>query len=270
MVVESSHWGNLNSDTVETALRFAQGDENPFARMLRRVSEYQPINSVADLGCGLGYWYTGAKEFGTEEYMGYDIPEVDVSERFMPAEKFTACDLSEAYWPKVKYDICCATEVAEHLPYDCAREFVRNTTRFSDVVLFSAAIPYQSGKGHVNENWVAFWNSMFKDEGFVCYDIFRFYFWNDPSIPVFYRQNLLVYVRRGSDSEEKFGGQGKTENPLSVVHPEMWIKGVNRGKDHRFNRMVEDVVQYYEVTLNGKVAGQTYFYGQEDYEKLRK
>jgi hypothetical protein len=80
----------------------------------------------------------------------------------------------------------------------------------------------------------------------------------------------LVYVRRGSDSEEKFGGQGKTENPLSVVHPEMWIKGVNRGKDHRFNRMVEDVVQYYEVTLNGKVAGQTYFYGQEDYEKLRK
>src|SRR5579862_3100091 len=55
------------------------------------------------------------------------------------------------------FDLAMSFEVAEHLPPDAAKGFVDSLTRLAPLVLFSAAIPFQGGVGHINEQWPEYW-----------------------------------------------------------------------------------------------------------------
>jgi hypothetical protein len=114
-------------------------------------------------------------------------------------------------------------EVGEHLPDDRAEAYVDSLVSLSDFVLFSAAIPWQLGIGHVNEQWPEYWQALFAERGYRVLDVIRGQIWNDRYVPIWYRQNLLLYVQEDRIGDLRLDSTEPTL-PLSWVHPEVFIK----------------------------------------------
>jgi hypothetical protein len=85
-----------------------------------------------------------------------------------------------------KYDLAICLEVAEHLPVSSAGTLVDSITRASDLILFSAAIPLQTGTHHINEQWQDYWAALFDQRGFVASDIVRPAIWGRPDVRWWY------------------------------------------------------------------------------------
>ena len=102
---------------------------------------------------------------------------------------------------------------AEHLDSLAARTLVSTLTSFSQLVVFSGAIPHQGGNHHVNEQWPEYWAKLFAEKGYFLEWDPRLTIWNNSNIASCYRQNLLIF-KKGSEFEAIM--------PLSLVHPEAW------------------------------------------------
>lgn len=97
-----------------------------------------------------------------------------------------------------------------------------NLTSFSDVILFSAAIPNQGGTHHVNEQWPSYWAEKFLARGFVPADCIRFKLWNDKNISFWYRQNLIIFVRKNALHKYPMLEREVSKPLPDAVHPELW------------------------------------------------
>ena len=77
-------------------------------------------------------------------------------------------------------------------------------TECSDIIIFSAAIPYQGGNGHINEQRHNYWIEEFAKRNFDYCDSFKSnLIWNEA---IFYwlRQNLFIFFKnQPSDSPLK-------------------------------------------------------------------
>jgi hypothetical protein len=113
----------------------------------------------------------------------------------IPPEKFVAHDLQEPFRLDRIFDLVVSLEVAEHLPKESAAGFVESLTRLAPVVLFSAAIPFQGGEGHLNEQWPEYWARLFEARGYAPVDCLRRRVWQSPNVSWYYAQNVLIYVR---------------------------------------------------------------------------
>jgi hypothetical protein len=181
------------------------------------------VSSVADVGCGVGVWLSVLREKGVETLQGFDGFWVEDGQLEIPVEMLKRVDLEQPLqWP-VRYDLLLSLEVAEHLPPERAAGFVEDLTKASDYVLFSAAIPRQGGYHHVNERWQSFWAGLFAGRGYSPVDCVRPRFWNDDSIPCWYSQNMLLYVKDGAPLKHP----PVYPMPLDVVHPAAYLGKVN-------------------------------------------
>jgi hypothetical protein len=155
------------------------------------------FTSMIDLGCGVGTWLNTSLELGVKDIIGVEGNWVNRDLLMIPKDRFIEQDLSKNTQLALnkKYDLAISLEVAEHLPGSSSEAFVRLLTELSDFVMFSAATPFQGGKGHVNEQWPQYWINFFEKEGYTALDIIRKKIWNDTSIPHWYRKNILLYVK---------------------------------------------------------------------------
>lgn len=155
------------------------------------------IKSAIDLGCGIGTWLHVLEQRGATDICGIDGSWVNKDYLEVNKEDFIEKNLSEDTNLNINhsYDLAISLEVAEHLPSGSADDFVTLLTNLSDFVLFSAAIPFQGGVGHINEQWPNYWNSLFKNKGYVGIDVVRKNIWNNESIPSWYRQNALLFIK---------------------------------------------------------------------------
>ncbi len=184
------------------------------------------ISSVVDLGCGVGTWCSFLKDKGID-VTGIDGLWVPQKYLVIPENNFIAIDISEelcnrgsSLWKLPTYDLSISLEVAEHINEEYADSFVEFLTSHSDYVLFSAAIPGQTGDGHVNEQWPSYWSEKFSRYGFDLYDIIRHEIWDDKKIPFWYRQNCFLGVRSGEIKlKDSFRVEGEKFN---LVHPEQF------------------------------------------------
>jgi SAM-dependent methyltransferase len=183
---------------------------------------YQP-RSVVEFGCGLGGWLAAAESYGAKILKGYDGDWVDEEKLKSGTIDFTAVDFEKSISLAGKYDLAISLEVAEHLSSERAKAFVKTICNSSDVVLFGAAIPYQGGANHINEQWQSYWIELFSQEGYRCHDILRKQIWDDPSVGAWYRQNTFLFVRENSplNMSEKLKGLDYSINNL--VHPELYL-----------------------------------------------
>jgi SAM-dependent methyltransferase len=190
--------------------------------ILPLVLEIVKPASVIDIGCGTGNWLAIARELGAREILGIDGRWVK-SQLAIPAEKFIEHNLSTPLKLTRRFDLALSLEVAEHLPASAARGFVQGLCDAADVVLFSAAIPGQGGRRHVNEQWPAYWAELFAGCGYHCYDFLRPRIWNNPRVTWHYAQNSMIFARVGF--RHSFG---EPATPLPLVHPVLWSSQVAR------------------------------------------
>ena len=242
----SSHWIDGPSEMARSAMAYFNTPDLSQKRVLDKIAGWVPFASVADFGTGRGAWLKAALDRGVTDVTGYDIPEIDVSQRMFPADRFIPADLGKPLALDRRFDLAISTEVAEHLPYEHAATFIAIVGQASDLVLFSAAIPYQEGAGHVNENWVEYWVRLFQPLGFACYDVLRMPLWNDASIRSYYRQNLLVFARATAAETLERHGLSATAMPPSLVHPEQYLKAVGRALPPEMATVGADVRHYYD------------------------
>jgi SAM-dependent methyltransferase len=178
------------------------------------------ITSAVDLGCGVGTWLHVLKQRGATELCGVDGGWVSKEHLKIRTDEFIEHDLSTDTWLDIDraFDLAISLEVAEHLPYNSSGKFVELLTKLSDFVLFSAAIPGQGGVNHINEQWPNFWISLFENRDFVCFDVIRKNLWNDEAIPLWYRQNALLFARSNRVVDLKFEG-----SPGDHIPPEKYL-----------------------------------------------
>ncbi|ETD25724.1 hypothetical protein [Helicobacter canis] len=119
------------------------------------------------------------------------------------------------------FELAQSLEVAEHLDHIFAANFVQLLTSLADVVLFSAAIPYQGGVCHINEQPPAYWAELFAKQGYVCLDFLRPSIWGDESVLWWYRQNLLVFVHKDRQAQ-LFPTLSPVSVPAYLPHPIIW------------------------------------------------
>ena len=93
-----------------------------------------------------------------------------------------------------RFDLVVTLEVAEHLPKTDASTFVQSLTELGPVVLFSAAIPFQGGENHLNEQWPDYWAHLFHNRGYRAVDCLRKKTWHNDKVEPWYAQNILLFV----------------------------------------------------------------------------
>lgn len=180
------------------------------------------VNSVADLGCGAGAWLRVFSEHGVPEYIGMDGTYVREEQLLIPVEHFLPTDLTARFFLEKRFDLVLCLEVAEHLDARYAEGLIDDIVATSDAVLFSAAIPYQGGLHHVNEQWPSYWNDMFRARGFVGLDPFRMTIWEDERVAGWFAQNLVLYVKKSRllTNERLDAEYQRTQGAIPpLVHP---------------------------------------------------
>jgi hypothetical protein len=81
------------------------------------------------------------------------------------------------------------------VPPTAGPALVDNLVRHGDFILFSAAVPGQGGKGHINERPLGYWRDLFALRGYVAFDFVRPRIADRPEVEWWYRYNSLLYVR---------------------------------------------------------------------------
>jgi len=213
---------------------------------------YKP-NSVLDVGAGLGTWLKVCMELGVNEVLGIDGEYVDMSKVVIPHECFLRKDLTQLTHSEKKYDLTICLEVAEHLPPESATSFVDFLTTSSDVILFSAAVPFQGGQGHINERPMSYWLELFEERNYTVYDFIRPQIWNNRSVDWWYSQNILIFSRK-KDVFKHIPSLSFQANTL--IHPELYTTRMSRYK-HLIDSLGLDVdkLDYLNYVIpQGKLA----------------
>lgn len=180
------------------------------------IAPYYGLNSLLDVGCGSGAWNVLEAD---EEYVGVDNHN-------HLQEGWIKQHVGEPFDLRRKFDLVICMEVGEHLPEECADTLVDNLVRHGDRILFSAAIPGQNGRGHINEQWQSWWAKKFHDRGyFINAMVFRAQFWANEAIPYYYRQNMFLAYKGPSGAIAY-----SWDDMIDVVHPDKWKVQLEAGK----------------------------------------
>jgi SAM-dependent methyltransferase len=193
-------------------------------RILGILFEYVRPRSILDVGCGRGTWLAVAQDLGVADVHGVESISFDRSRLVIDSSLVTFCDLEQGVSLGRRFDLAICLEVGEHLSEHSARPLVASLAQHSDLILFSAAIPYQGGDGHVNERFPDYWAALFAQEGHRPLDFIRPRIWNDPQVLWWFPQNTLVFAHdRLLAANEQLRQEHHTARLLSVVHPNIYL-----------------------------------------------
>lgn len=203
-----------------------EGSRRSAEEIVPIIMEMVRPESVIDVGCGVGTWLSVFRDMGIEDIFGVDGEWVEIEMLQIPQERFLSFDLKRPLIINRSFDLAVSLEVAEHLPEESAEPFVDSLVRLAQVVLFSAAIPLQVGKGHLNEQWPDYWADHFERRGYLVVDAIRKKIWQNDDVDYWYAQNILIFVKEDSINNYpslKRELDGTVRHQLSIVHPKMYM-----------------------------------------------
>ena len=204
------------------------------------VVKLMPVNSVIDVGCGVGTWLSVFNSMGISDIWGIEGSWLDKKHLVIPERFFSSSDLRLPFQLERTFDLAVSLEVAEHLPAECAETFIDSLVRLAPIILFSAACPGQGGDNHVNLQWQDYWADLFKRRGYEVVDCIRKKIWQDDRVLWWYVQNTLLFVqgdRLGDYPLLKKEHEATCISQLSIVHPHNYEKSVKRN----FQALVQSV-----------------------------
>lgn len=199
--------------------------------IISSILPYLPeINTFLDFGCGVGAWSLALEEKGYTNYTLIDHPGLDRS-RLLVSDKssFIPIDLDRTNPVMAKFDLALCIEVLEHFEEKRALELLDFLCLSSDLILFSAAVPFQKGNGHINLHNHSYWHSHFKKRGFHFFDGFKRIFF-EQSIrkeSFFHFQNVFLYFRPevfSFDFKENITSENFELRSVHFLNKELTIK----------------------------------------------
>lgn len=182
---------------------------------------YFEAKTVLDVGCGLGTWLKIFEENNCDIF-GVDGDYVKVEDLIIDRNKFLDYDLNLNLNLKKKFDLVTSLEVAEHILPENARNFIDSLCLHGDIVLFSAAIPGQEGTLHFNEQYNEYWVNLFAQNNFECIDFLRHEIWNNQKISWWYRQNILIFIKKDELVNNIYDLIPKDKFRNTYIHPELF------------------------------------------------
>jgi SAM-dependent methyltransferase len=192
------------------------------------VIDWVAPRTVIDVGCGLATWAAAFRARGVQ-VIGVDGDYVDRTRLEIPPEEYLARDLTQPLHLDRTFDLAVSLEVAEHLPPSSGAGFVSSLTRLAPVVLFSAAVPFQGGGSHLNEQWQHHWAEHFADDGFAAVDVLSPHLWREERVMFWYVQNMVLYVRRDHLAQHpRFAPYVVADaRDLDRIHPRLWLAAMS-------------------------------------------
>ena len=203
------------------------GSKQSAIEIVPLILELLKPSSVVDIGCGSGEWLSVFNRYGVEDILGVDGNYVDRNSLAISSDKFLALDLTQPFTINRKFDLVVSLEVAEHLPIESAEIFIDSLTKLGSVILFSAAIPFQGGTHHVNEQWQEYWIELFSNKNYQVIDCIRPGVWQNENVEYWYAQNTFMFVRQDYLEQHKNlknNWEKSDKNRYSLVHPRMYLK----------------------------------------------
>lgn len=199
---------------------------SPFLRSVVRVAlgGTRPA-SVLDVGCGPGVWLAEWSRIGVPDIVGVDGDYVPGEALAIPGSAFRAIDISEPFDLERRFDLVECLEVAEHIPESHAGALIDNLCRHGDLIMFSAAIPGQGGRFHVNEQPYEYWRAKFEARGYAAYDSARRPVLGMKQIEPWYRFNTFMFANDAG--HQRLSAVARRDivdpsTPLEILAPWRW------------------------------------------------
>lgn len=202
--------------------KYELGVERSARTIVPMILDLLSPRSVVDLGCGTGGWLAEFRSRGIEDIFGLDGDWLPTERLKIPSDKFRTVDLHSPGVPSQHFDLAVCLEVAEHVDEGAAVGLVAFLVAESPFVLFSAAVPGQGGTGHVNEQWLDYWEKIFDSFGYSLFDPIRAAVWDNPSVEPWYAQNVVVFADRRADAQiiSKLAAAHSVNSiPVKAIHP---------------------------------------------------
>ncbi len=206
--------------------RLKSGSRNSAMAVVPVVFQLIQPRSVVDVGCGTGAWLAEFERQGVQDILGVDGPHIPVEQLEIDPGSFLAADFIQPLRFRGQFDLAMSLEVAEHLKPAQSEQFIESLTNLAPVVLFSAAIPYQGGEHHLNEQWPVYWVERFAARDYVALDPFRSWLWERSDVDWWYAQNLLLFVRHDHASKlPRLSGliQSDSATIPTYIHPRNYL-----------------------------------------------
>lgn len=189
------------------------------------VLELVKPKSVIDIGCGDGSWLSIFRKSGIKDFLGVDGNWVDRQILKIPEERFLYHEMQKPLRLERQFDLVVSLEVAEHISAKYAEIFIESLTNLGPVVLFSAAIPFQGGVNHLNEQWQDYWANLFERRGYVAIDCIRKHIWKNDNVEFWYAQNIFLYANLKLLNDPLLNKKYEESiiTMLSLVHPKHYL-----------------------------------------------
>ena len=193
------------------------------AEIVPIVIQLTAPQSVVDVGCGTGEWLSVFRAAGIADVLGVDGHWVPREALHIPESNFRRHNLSNGPLTlKRRFDLAVSLEVGEHLPAEESGRFIADLVALAPIVLFSAALPFQGGVQHINEQWPDYWTRMFSSHGYICIDCIRSRVWMSDRVAFWYAQNCFMAVNdsileRHPNLQAEFAKRG--HGVPALVHP---------------------------------------------------
>jgi len=188
-------------------------------KILGCLTKLIDIKSMFDFGCGIGTWCLAAQELGISDVKGIDQSPYDGDHMLIPHKDYMQINLQNSVSLYSKADLVISVEVGEHIEDRYSHILVDTLCRHGDLVLFSAALPYQGGTGHVNEQPCSYWRNIFEKSGYCAFDCIRALCWEDDEVEIWYKNNCILYAKNGVHVN-KFDNI-HIRPPIDIIHPDM-------------------------------------------------
>jgi len=197
--------------------------------------------SVVDVGCGIGTFLSCFKDAWVQSvyWVDWDWVETDLVSKYLDDSEFGAHDIGADLSLDIRYDLVLSLEVAEHIDESYADTYIKNLISAWNVIIFSAAIPWQWWQNHVNEQWIWYWQEKFLQHWYHMHDILRPIFWDNPKIFWWYRQNIVVFA-----AKEYNIPRSVKYNPIkNIIHPELLqhTKNILKKNEENLDRLIKQI-----------------------------
>jgi len=198
--------------------KYFEGSYSSAKEVINFISDFLTPKTIIDFGCGAGTWLMASKEILSSKILGIDQHKYSEIRMYIDEEEYISLDLTSPIQIGEKFDLAISVEVAEHLDEKHADIFVETLCNHSDIILFSAAVPLQGGRNHINERPCTYWAQKFAQKGYDLVDCVRPSIWNNDNVDAWYKNNIVLYVNREGKC---LGNVPITSSPIDIIHPKL-------------------------------------------------